>query len=1113
MNRWTIIRRSVWYYRRTHLGVIAGAALAAAVLTGALIVGDCLRHTLHWMATARLGDVQQALVTEHPTLDTNLLNNFVRTTNMPAAGVLQYRGVARKQGASQQDFGVQVNGVDADFWRVGGVDDQLAGMEDGVAINTHLARKLDLAVGDVLILRLPKASALSMDMPIGSVADDSTVFNAPVRRIIGDRNFGRFSLFASQVSASNVFLPRRELLEYTDARWIASQPKPSGAEPFNLMLVGRNPHRRLTAQQAQEKLAYPLVMPRHLGYHQESFADGTGWRLSTERVFFDAPMVELLHDRVPPHDVVFSYLANEMRIGDRAAPYSMACGYGRSDRPIFPAVNDELGSDEIVLNRWLADDLRAKIGDKLTMTYYVVGAGRKLTEQSHTFSVVGFLPMSGIGADKTLMPSFPGITDSDDINDWNPGFAIDLSKIREKDEKYWDDYRGAPKAFVNLKTAQKLWGNRWGNVTQVRFARQDSQAIVRALHEDLKPGRFGMTFRPVHDQALRAASQGQDFTGLFLGLSMFLIAAAILLTGLLFVFGIEQRAGQIGTMLALGFTPRRIAAMLIGESFLLALVGTVIGVGLAVGYAWGVLALLGGVWRGAVSTADLMLIVRPSTLLSGAVSSVLVSLLAMAWTLRRQLRRTPRQLLGGLSRFAVLSTRKWKSWIGAGASILLAITFMLLKADAPTQEQLIFAFFSGVLVLWAAILVTSALFDQWSGKSAAVVMDLRALGRRNCVRRKGRSMAVVALLGCGLFMVIAVTANTKTPPTNPDQRSSPTGGFELYAESALPIYHDLNADDGRKEFALDAQVMREVNIIPLRVRAGDDASCLNLNRPQQPRLVGVPAQTLAILQPFTLSAPRMNLPQDQWWDHRLTKSIDGSVPAFVDAGTAQWILKKKIGDTIDYTDERGRTFQVKLVGFLNDTILQGSLMISERHFIERYPDLGGYRAFLIDAPAARTEQVRAHLAERLSDVGFDITATPQRLAEFNAVQNTYLAIFAALGGLGMALGSIGLGIVAARNILERRGELALMRAVGFESSAVRRMLNAEHDLLLALGVGAGMIAAAVAIAPTLLSPDAPTPYAVMFAILGIVLCSGALWVRLAGRWALKGSLLNALRQE
>jgi len=58
MTAATLIRRSLWHYRRAHLGVAAGAATAAAVLIGALAVGDSVRYTLRRQGRARIGRVR-----------------------------------------------------------------------------------------------------------------------------------------------------------------------------------------------------------------------------------------------------------------------------------------------------------------------------------------------------------------------------------------------------------------------------------------------------------------------------------------------------------------------------------------------------------------------------------------------------------------------------------------------------------------------------------------------------------------------------------------------------------------------------------------------------------------------------------------------------------------------------------------------------------------------------------------------------------------------------------------------------------------------------------------------------------------------------------------------
>jgi ABC-type antimicrobial peptide transport system permease subunit len=126
------------------------------------------------------------------------------------------------------------------------------------------------------------------------------------------------------------------------------------------------------------------------------------------------------------------------------------------------------------------------------------------------------------------------------------------------------------------------------------------------------------------------------------------------------------------------------------------------------------------------------------------------------------------------------------------------------------------------------------------------------------------------------------------------------------------------------------------------------------------------------------------------------------------------------------------------------------------------------------------------------------------------VQNTYLSIFQALGGLGLLLGSAGLGMVVLRGALERRAELALLGAVGFRRAAVRRLLWGEHGLLLALGLGSAVAAAAVAVLPGL--GRGGLPWMPMLALVSALACSGAVWVWLAAALATRGPLLESLHE-
>ena len=115
----------------------------------------------------------------------------------------------------------------------------------------------------------------------------------------------------------------------------------------------------------------------------------------------------------------------------------------------------------------------------------------------------------------------------------------------------------------------------------------------------------------------------------------------------------------------------------------------------------------------------------------------------------------------------------------------------------------------------------------------------------------------------------------------------------------------------------------------------------------------------------------------------------------------------------------------------------------------------------------KTAEVSSVLEDRMADFGFDVVSTTERLAAFHRVNNTYLATFQTLGGLGLILGTFGLGAVLLRNVLERRKELSLMRAVGFNAGHLSLMVLAENTFLLLAGLSVGTVSAVVAIAPAL----------------------------------------------
>ena len=883
---------------------------------------------------------------------------------------------------------------------------------------------------------------------------------------------------------------------------------------------------------------------------------------------------------------VLTYLANLIRADDQATPYSMVTA---ADGPYTPK---DMGDDEILVNQWLADDLKVKAGDTVQMSYYVPDSGAKLLERTNTFHVRGIVPLQGIYADRTLMPDFPGVAKAESTQDWE-GFPLRY-KVRDKDEAYWRAYRGTPKAFITLAAGQAMWASRFGSLTAVRYpvptnmtAEVCREVVYRNLIANLKPSDVGLHVVPVREQALKAADQAQDFGQLFLGFSFFLVVAALMLMALLFQFGLEQRAREIGTFLALGFTPKQVRRLLLGEGVMLALAGGVLGAIGGLAYAKAMIWGLTTVWRSAVGETALAFHWTIETLIIGAGASTVVATGTIWLTLRRQARQPAAMLLAGEVGSPKVEGRRPKeirnqganvrsraAWVAVGTAVGAAgiVGWALAKGDTANAG----AFFgAGALLLVAGLAAVAAWLrrlEKSEGRSSKAEgnpksevrnpksehaalgpvtriphpasresttsdFGLWTLGLRSCARRRTRSLATVALLACGCFVIVSIGVFRLDANRDALSRSSGTGGFAFIGETTMPVGQELNSRSGLESFGLDPKEFAGVNFVPFRVHAGDEASCLNLNRPQQPRLLGVRPEMLA--GRFTFSAVAGGDVKKGWellsvggkgvagvtTNESRTNGLLTSVatngiapaateiPAVGDANAIEWALGRKIGDTLDFVDENGRAFKVRLVGAVANSILQGSLIIDEAAFTRLYPSESGYRYFLVDTPTNSAARVSSRLTRAMEDEGLELMPTVRRLDELNAVQNTYLGTFQVLGGLGLLLGSAGLGVVVLRNVLERRGELGVLVAVGFRRRTLHQLVLFEHGALLALGLAVGIIAAVVAVLPALLTPGMQLPLGSLALTLGAVLLNGAAWAWMATRFALRGDLLAALREE
>ncbi|MEO7297737.1 MAG: ABC transporter permease [Verrucomicrobiota bacterium] len=1151
MSFWTLIFRGLRFHARSHFGTLLGATIGSAILIGALAVGDSVRESLREMALGRLGKTEFALTSDDRFFRAKLAGDL-STTNFQTAAALQLLGTAANEEGSSRANHVQILGVENNFWKLATRNPNLLFTDENIVLNESLAAQLNAKAGETILLRVPRPSLLSRDAPISPQQDISTAFRLTIAAVLSDNELGNFNLRASQIPPQNAFVSlsflQTKLGLDGKANLLLARSAGLSTREFAREKAARG-HERSPSDELQKSYREKFQLA-DAELELRTLTNQNVLELRSARVFLDSPIVQAavaasrqsaVDFSSPKQDqprsaeaqqrgLVSTYFVNELRVGTNATPYSMVTAIGA------PIVSKEMRDDEILINAWLAEDSQAKVGDELHLRYFVMGADQRLEEKTNSFRVRGVVPLSGLYADRDLMPEFPGVAKAENTDEWDAGFAIDMKKIRAKDEQYWKEHRGTPKAFVTLAAGEKMWSNRFGTFTAIRFPISEVAKIQESLRRNLDPASLGLIFQPVREQALLASSQSQDFGQLFLGFSFFLIFAALILVALLFQFSLEQRATEIGTLLALGFRAKQIRRLLLAEGAALAFLGGILGMFGGIFYARAMLLGLKTLWRDAVGTSSLQFHITPVTLVSGCVASLLVSVLTIWLSLRNQAKRPAHELLSQGAELEIAdgqspiaNSGNWSKWISIFSLVgALGLVGWGIFQKENASPGLFFG--AGALLLISGLAFALNIFKRLaSGERAASVsladLTLTSLGLRSCTRRRKRSLATIGLLACGSFLVVAVAANKLDSNKDSRKRSSGTGGFALIGESTLPVVQNLNTKAGRNFFGLEENDLAGVEFVPFRVRDGDEASCLNLNRAQTPRLLGVKPEMFSARTAFTFSKTLQET-KNPWL---LLKSAavtdaplqnDDAIPAIGDANSIQWALHKKVGDVIPYTDERGNKFNVRIVGALANSILQGNLIIDEVEFVKRFPSTSGYRMFLIDvplgseyAPSARIDSASVALSRALRDVGLELTPTEKRLAAFNAVQNTYLNTFQILGGLGLLLGSAGMGIVVLRNVLERRSELAVLLAIGFRRKDLRWLVLSEHAALLCLGVGLGVAAALVAVLPALLSPRGDLPYLSLAVTLGAVLASGMIWTWAATSLALRGELMESLRNN
>ena len=742
----------------------------------------------------------------------------------------------------------------------------------------------------------------------------------------------------------------------------------------------------------------------------------TDTSLTSDGIFIPKEIVERL---AAPGTVYFSYLVNE--ISTVLPPRENE--KGGLNYPFVTAVSEwqgePLDGQDMILSDYAASRLHVSEGDSVEMNYFVAKDLKTLDTTAQMFRVKRIVPLADLMRDSLLIANFPGLSHVEKCTDWDSDLPISMELVTKEDEDFWYAYRQTPKAIVSYEAVSPDWSNAFGSATALRFASRPDVS--------LSPSDAGVQLVHPRAQGLQSATGGVDFASLFLALGFFIILSAILLMKNPLVEMFTLRQGEIQLYQQFGFKDKDIRKGLFREAFSVMLFASPWGVVAGLLYSSLTLWLLGNVWSGATHTEGFALHIQPLPLLIGWA----VGMLFCAFVLWRSLRKIHNNSLQSVL----------PSLTGEGLGVrpftflLLILTVILVAANFLFFHNMVLFIVCGLLwiLTWGLFLRHYILLCQTTEVNRKQIMwqSLRTSLRQH--------LLAYWALSLGVFTVFAVGLN------RPDfsNAKEATGGYQFYVDSRVPIQYDLNNPSVRQKLSLDG-LPDSTQFLGFLCHTQDEASCLNLNQVSTPTVLAPTGsqrgEGIAALFSGLFLSPQRELRR--------------GLSLFIDEEALIWSLKKSVGDTIYYQNERGESVPVVIAGTYPTGIFHGNAIMSEEDFRSLWPKESGVEVLLMKS--SRPDEAVEILSTAMNEYGLTVQTIKERIRMFFEVTDTYLIIFLTLGGLGLLLGVFSLVIIVRKNITAQATTIRQYRAMGFSEHLIGQMLLRENLLapLFAICIGA-----------------------------------------------------------
>ncbi|GAA2219964.1 ABC transporter permease [Streptomyces nogalater] len=653
---------------------------------------------------------------------------------------------------------------------------------------------------------------------------------------------------------------------------------------------------------------------------------------------------------------------------------------------------------------------------------------------------------------------------------------------------------GGSLTLFDTPTAQSLFGKKGTyDEIDVRAAAGTSQETLKsALDKALPAGLVETTTgeQLADDQAVAIADSMSSlkqsllvFAGIALFVGTFIIANT-------FTMLVAQRTRELALLRAVGASRRQVTRSVLVEALAVGTVAGVAGLAAGVGIGAGLRSLLGAMGE---TVPDGPLVISPGTVVAALAVGILITMLAAWLPARRAAKIPPVAAMSSLhakatTRSLVLRNTLGSLFAAAGIAVVLMATRM--DADAAQGPMGI-----GAVLLIIGVFVLTPLLSRPLIAAAAPV--LRAFGvsgklaRQNSVRNPRRTAATASALMIGLTLITGMTVMAGSLQTSIDRLASSA----IRADYVVSMANrgPLSPDVAKKLATADGvTVSSPLRNAESRIDGGTEW------------LTGVDGAAIGKLTDlkvtegsFTVGGTRIVVDEDRAEEHG-------------------W----KPGSQVTAHFEDGAARRLTVAGVYEGNDMINGIILDNKVLTPHLSDPADMQVMVKMADGA-SDAAKDGLVKTLGiNPAIKIQDKQDISHEIGNVFTQVLNMVYGLLGMAVIVAVLGVVNTLAMSVFERAQEIGMLRAIGLDRRAVKRMVRLESLVISlfggVLGLGLGVFfgwAAGELLATKIPTYELILPWGRMTVFLllaGVIGVLAALW---PARRAARLNMLAAIKAE